>query len=284
MIRHMKWLKIFLLLALTLVLNVQSFAQNWQNGERLYYKISFGIFTIGEAELLYEQKEDSTYKIIGRAWDTAPFFTIRDRWYAQGTHKTHPFLTKVYTQNQIENDYKAHKKVVYKHEKGEAISQNIYANLPKKRINISENTRDYLSALYNMRKNVQKPKVKDELSYNVMGFDKTYVLKTKITAQKTVQTAIGKKTILKIQPTLHKVGEEKAPQNKWEIWITDDAQRLPVKIIAKLKFGGSFTANLQSIGTVKSASHAPEGLPEKGAITLPIKKQVAAAIANPMND
>ena len=85
----------------------------WQNGETLYYKISWGWITAGAAELRYEALAEDQYRITARAWTTAGPATLKEKLQSTGTVTDKTLHPAFYKQQQIENNYRAHKTLTF---------------------------------------------------------------------------------------------------------------------------------------------------------------------------
>lgn len=256
-------------------------------GELLSYKVKFGFFNLGYAELAYRPSaEGQGYSIIGKAWSEMPFYMVRDRWSAQGMHSQDmPFETAHFKVDQIENNYRADKELVLKRADDVAIFTNHHAHLPEERVTLLPAMRDYLSALYYIRAEAMVDDLAT-LELPVIGVDKTYTMRVRHIRTENVHTPWGKREALVLAPEFIPLGEEAAPVAKdkddypWLMWVTNDTQRYPVKLQANMKIG-KITASLTKVSSAK-ASKAPQGLPDAGKISPP--DPAKAKHINPISD
>ena len=261
---------------------------SWKQGERLSFSVYFWFMKAGEAEILFKP-EPSTglYRFTGRAWTDTSMFRLRDRVSVVGKNtEEFPYKSGYYNVRLNEKDYRANKDVKYFHSKGEAHYKNVHAGQKEADIyKIENDTRDMISALYYLRESVEEINVGDVYEVPVFDVNTSYTMKLKVLDRKKIKTALGKRYAWHVNPVLVKKGGETAKKkDRWHLWVSDDTERLPLKINVKLNFG-SFKAELRHAGKPADGSRAPQTLPEYGEIIMNDKKeQEIPDYANPVHD
>jgi len=289
----MKRILTVLLLSIGLFIGLFSSAEaseqpSWKEGERLSFKVYFWLMKAGEAEILFKP-EPSTglYRFTGRAWTDTSMFKLRDRVSVVGEHQEgFPYKSAYYNVRLNEKDYRANKDVKYFHAKGEAHYKNVHAGQKEVDVyKIDAGTRDMISALYYLRDSVEEINVGDVYDVPVFDVNTAYTMKLKVLGRKKINTVLGKRYAWHVNPVLvKKDGEVGKKKDRWHLWVSDDKERLPLKINVKLKFG-SFKAELKHVGKPSDGSRAPRSLPEYGDIMMNDAPKVKIPDhANPVHD
>jgi hypothetical protein len=211
-------------------------------GEQLSYKLKYGIFTAATADLRVESTDikfngQPAFHIIaeGKTAGTFDFFyKVRNRYETYVDEKT--LMPYFYEENRHESNYKHSDKVTF-----DRLGNKITAN--KGSFAMKGQTFDFLSAYYFARTiDVSKMRIgeKFELRYfledtvNTLGI--TYVGKEKVSC------SFGTFNCLKFNPTIVP-GRIFKKNSKLYLWITDDANRIPVKAQVEVILG-SLTMDL----------------------------------------
>lgn len=247
-------MKKILLVTLVFALGGPAHAGTWfTQGETLNFQVQYGILKAGEAILTYTpDDEKEPYKIGALAKTTGMvkgLVEVRDEIKAQGQHGEEAyFLPKTFTLKLLENDYNTSKKVGF--ERTETATQAKYWNLkdgtPPKEATAGPGARDMLSALYNLRKVIDKPEVGQVYPQLVINLDDVYQLDLHIKNRQRMRTIFGKNTdVLIVKPVMTPLNNAEKPETDWEIWVTDDKHYIPIRIIVETRFG-SFIATLKS--------------------------------------
>ncbi len=226
----------------------------FQIGEKLTFKIKYGLITAGEATL---EMDERTYK------DTIDCF------YIESLAKTNSFFDKIYkVRDKIESYWHKEKLVSYRFEKnlreGSYRQRRIHLYYPEqnlsyylkyarkqnkfieKKMDIPENTQDILSAFYWFR--MQDLKVGDRITINVTADGFNYPADVIVHRREKIKTIFGKKECFVVEPVLE--GEAIFKQTaKIFIWLTADEYKIPVRLQSKIIFG-SFKAILKDAENV----------------------------------
>lgn len=249
-------MKSFLIaLLLTFTCFYQSFAQQqlndpaFKSGEKLGYKLKYGIFTAAEAHLRVEDspvKFDNKpgYHIIAdgvTAGTFDVFYKVRNRYESFVDQKT--LLPNYYTENRHESSYRHTDKVTFDHDK-EVIKA------AKGEYPFTGKVFDFVSAYYFARcLDVSKIKVGEIIELRYFLEDGIHALTITYMGKERVKCPLGTFNCLKFNPTIIP-GRIFRKDSKLYLWITDDANRIPVKAHVEVVVG-SLTMDLTSAAGLK---------------------------------
>jgi hypothetical protein len=237
------------------VLPFSSFSQKaFQDGEWFKFRIHYGPFnasyaTIGVNETSLNNKK--VYHIVGKGKSTGLlhlFFKVDDNYESYVDKRTglpYRFIRKIdeggHTKDlQIEFDQDNNKAEVFDKKHNE-----------KKTFTTEKNVHDMLSAFYFVRNDINPSnlKVGDELHLN-MFFDKeNHDFKLKFLGKEVLSTKFGKIATLKFRPYVM-AGRVFKEKESLTFWISDDKNKIPVKIQADLAVG-SLAADLEEFKGLK---------------------------------
>jgi hypothetical protein len=221
----------------------------FKDGEWLRFKMSYsnflnaGFSTIEVKEITYKKKE--AFHIIGKGKSTGLvglFFKVRDNYQSymyKNTLKPFLFIRKI-----NEGGYTKDKEIEFNHDSKEAIVKNYKHNTVKK-YPISDDIQDMLSSLYYLRnKNLSNLKIGDEIVMKLFFDQEINNFKLQYLGKQIIRTKFGKIKTLKFRPIVQKGRVFKAEESV-TVWITDDENKIPIKIKAALAVG-SLRADLDS--------------------------------------
>jgi hypothetical protein len=221
----------------------------FKDGEWLRFKMSYsnflnaGFSTIEVKEINYKNKE--AFHIIGKGKTTGLvglFFKVRDNYQSymyKNSLKPFLFIRKI-----NEGGYTKDKEIEFNHDSKEAIVKNHKHNTIKK-YPISDDIQDMLSALYYLRnKNLKQLKTGDEIKIKLFFDQEINNFKLRFLGKENIKTRFGKIKTLKFRPIVQKGRVFKAEESV-TVWVTDDDNKIPVKIKAALAVG-SLRADLVS--------------------------------------
>jgi len=226
----------------------------FQNGEWFKFRIHYGIFNASYATM---QVNESTlngkpvYHIKGRGKSTGMlhwFFKVDDRYETyidRNTVKPYRFIRDI-----DEGGYTKDVQIDFNHETGKAI-----VNDKKKKkietLDIEPSTQDMMSAFYHLRNTVDINTLTSGDEFKLpMFFDKeNYDFKLKFIKRDTIDTKFGKAPALQFRPYVlsGRVFKEK---ESLTVWISDDENKIPLQLKAKLAVG-SLTASLDGYKGLK---------------------------------
>ena len=219
-------------------------------GEVLDYSIGWNFITPGKARLhVKETKNENELEIVSRAWNHSWFKVLTVDDTISSVVSADSLFPKVFHQRIHEGSYKRNARTVYDFSakkasikdtagKGSEIKYQIDTV-----ITLNGSERCILSAFYLARTFKLEPG--DTAYFDAIGGKKLYKLKVIVHRRETINTVLGKKTCLVIEPVIQGDGLFKA-KGKLTIWLTDDKERIPVLMKSAVALG-SFAATLTSV-------------------------------------
>lgn len=249
-----KYLIAFLLTAICLQ---NAFSQQqlsepaFKSGEKLSYKLKYGIFTAAEAHMRVEDSpvkfdNEPGYHIIADGYTAGTFdvfYKVRNRYESFIDQKT--LLPNYYTENRHESNYKHTDKVTFDHDKN-------VIKADKGQFPFSGKVFDFVSAYYFARcLDVSKIKIGEKIELKYFLEDGIHALTITYLGKERVKCPLGTFNCLKFNPTIIP-GRIFRKDSKLYLWITDDANRIPVKAHVEVVVG-SLTMDLTSASGLKYA-------------------------------
>ncbi len=239
-----------LITTFVLFLSFLGFSQNaFDNGERLKFRLSYSSFlTAGYATLEVKSdflKDKDVFHVVGKGKTTGMiswFFKVKDR-YETYMYKEN-LLPFRFVRNINEGGYTKDKEIYFDHEAKKALVINKKKN-KKKTYDTKEGVQDLLSALYFMRnQDVSKFKKGDQLTLNLFFDEENVPMRLKFLGKETIKTKFGKIKTLKFRPLVQS-GRVFKEEESVTVWVSDDANKIPLRIKASLAVG-SLRADLHS--------------------------------------
>jgi len=224
-------------------------------GEWFKFRIHYGFVNAGYATL--EVKEASinskkVFHVIGKGYTTGMsrfFFKVDDLYESyidKETGNPYQFVRKIneggYTKNQEGFFNQAGNKVFVKD----------YKHKTEKTFVIPDNSQDIMSAFYYLRNhpNIDKIKPGDSIVIDMFFDDETTKFKLKFLGREDITTKFGVVPTMIFRP-LVRSGRVFKEQESLTVWISDDDNKLPVRIKASLVVG-SIKADLDSFKGLKN--------------------------------
>ncbi|HEX8059295.1 MAG TPA: DUF3108 domain-containing protein, partial [Cyclobacteriaceae bacterium] len=216
-------------------------------GEELEYKVNFGFFTVGKAITKIDAKvhqinSQPCYKVdaFGETSDWISWVTdVKDNWGAYldtSTLSTQVSYRKIregrYKKDEINNfDHKSHKVTV------KILNQETGVYEEQKQYEIPHNAKDLVGGFMLLRQ-IDFARLHKGDTVTISGFfeDTSYYLKVMYKGKETIHTKVGKipcNVMIPIMPDNKLFDGE----NSITCWISDDGNKIPVKIQAKMFIG-----------------------------------------------
>lgn len=230
-----------------LVLFISSVSLKSQNnaaygaGEWIVLRIHYGLVDAGYATLQVKEatlNNKNVFHVIGKGYTTGIskiFFNVSDNYESYIDKETgipYRFIRKIneggYTKNQEGFFNSAENKVLVKD----------YKHATEKTFDIPKNTQDILSAFYYLRNYPYIDKIKPGESVDIdMFFDnKTTKFKLKFIGRENIRTKFGIVPTMIFKP-LVQTGRVFKEQESLTVWISDDQNKLPIRVKASLLVG-----------------------------------------------
>ena len=213
-------------------------------GEKLTFQISYGLIKAGTAKMTVPDTQHVAgrpcYHVMTTAKSNAfisAFFTVRD------TVRTYMDLEGLYPhyyeKHLNEGGYHANRSVQYFQDENRVIYTK--SRIRKKRTRTKVDTaqvppfsQDILSAFYFVR--TLPLKVGQAVEVPVYGEGKFYPLRVMVHKREKIKVPAGRFKCLLIEPVLQSEGIFKQ-DGRLQIWVTDDARRMPVLMKSKVAIG-----------------------------------------------
>ena len=238
--------KAFLLIIALLVAGTSSAQQDFCNsrntafadGEQLYFKVwyNMGRIWVGAGEVRFSVAADhlgtkKVYHIVGDGKTLKSyewFYKVRDRyesWVDVATMQPAKFVRNV-----NEGGFKIYNNVVFNQNIGQAVSTDGIFQVPKC-------VQDVLSAIYYARNiDYNSYKVGAKIPFSMFLDDKVYNLYIRYMGKERIETRYGTFNTIKISPLLIEGSIFKGGE-KMAIWVSDDANHIPVRIDSPILVG-----------------------------------------------
>ncbi len=252
----MKNTKIILFLIFLIVSGFKPLNQNtFDVGEKFIFKINYQLINAGIAILEVKEaiiNNKKVYHMVGKGYTTGLskfFFKVDDTYETfidKGTQNPQQFVRNIneggYTKNQ-EGFFNDQENTVlvkdYKHK-----TENTFS--------VPKNTQDILSSFYYLRSypNIDKMKIGDSVSIDMFFDNKTTKFRLKFIGREDLKTKFGLISTMVFKPFLQ-TGRVFKEEEGLTIWISDDENRMPIKLKASLLVG-SIKAELDSYKGLKN--------------------------------
>jgi len=228
------------LICATMSVFSQTNKKAFKQGEWLKFDLSYsGFLKAGEATLSVSEttnKGKQAYHVTGKGKTTGMlkwFFAVKDNYqtfFYKDNLKPYLFIRKI-----NEGGYKKNKEIHFDHNAKTAIVIN-HKHKTKKSYKI-EDIQDMLSSLYYLRgQDFSTYKTGDTVVIKMFFDGETYDFKLNLLGREILETKFGKIKTLKFKPYVQ-AGRVFKEQESLTIWITDDANKIPVEIKATLSVG-----------------------------------------------
>lgn len=212
----------------------------FKSGEYLRYKMSYsGFLRAGSAVLQVEEKEfngKQVYYTKGTGWTSGMikwFFKVDDiyeSYFDKETQKPYLFKRKI-----DEGGYKKHRITSFNYQSNTAYVQD-FIEQKDSVIEIDE-IQDMLSSFYYLRsKDVSNLKKGDEINLDMFLDSQVYQFKLRFLGKEVIRSKFGKIKSLIFRPLVQS-GRIFKEEESVTIWISDDDNKIPLKMKASLAVG-----------------------------------------------
>ncbi|AGA76348.1 DUF3108 domain-containing protein [Echinicola vietnamensis] len=224
----------------------QQFSKPYQAGEELTFKVKYLFFNAAEAKMIiddqiHEVNGRPSYKIdvYGKTLSIFSIFKVKDNWgTVMDTAKNIPYRSYRHIE---EGGYRKHEVIDFNHKKGTATVKEYDKENRRvkstKEFDIQSEIQDIVSGFYYMRHLDYRLYKRGDI-INIKGFfdEKTYDLKMVYEGRDKVSTKIGDFDTIVISPVMPS-NKLFSGENPIKMWITNDKNRIPIKVEAELVVG-----------------------------------------------
>lgn len=244
----MKKIVLLLLLAVTVSFDSQK-EPAYQAGEWFKFRIHYGLVTAGYATLELKEATKNNKKVyhaIGKGYTTGMtkfFFKVEDNYqsfFDKTTGKPYQYVRKI-----DEGGYTKDQEGFFNQEKNTILVKD-YKNDTNKTFTTPDDIQDIVSTFYYLRNhpNVDKLKVGESIIVNMFFDDETYKFKLKFIGRENLETKFGTVATMIFRPLVQS-GRVFKEEESLTVWISDDENKIPLRIKASLAVG-SLKADLDS--------------------------------------
>lgn len=227
----------------------------FNTGEYFKFRIHYGIVNAGYATLEVKDATINNKKVhhaVGKGYTTGMskfFFKVEDlyeSYFDKETGEPYRFVRKIdeggYTKNQEGFFNQSENKVLVKD----------YKRKTEKTIVITDNVQDIVSSFYFLRNhpNIDKLKSGEAITIDMFFDDEITKFKLKYVGRQDITTKFGTVSCMIFKP-LVQTGRVFKEKESLTLWITDDANKVPIRIKADLAVG-SLKADLDEYKGLQS--------------------------------
>ncbi len=224
-------------------------------GEWFKFRIHYGIVNAGYATLEVKDatvNNKKTFHVVGRGYTTGMsrfFFKVDDLYESyidKDTRNPYQFVRKIneggYTKNQEGFFNQSTNKVLVKD----------YKHKTEKTIYVPKNTQDILSTFYYLRNypGIDKLRIGESVAIDMFFDDETTKFKLKFIGRENIATKFGVVSTMVFRPLVQS-GRVFKEQESLTVWISDDDNKLPIRIKASLAVG-SIKADIDAYRGLKN--------------------------------
>ena len=251
----MKKFLIFLLFPLLFSFDTQR-EDAFQTGEWFKFRVHYGLINAGYATLEVQDgviNNKKVYHVIGKGYSTGMsrfFFKVDDlyeSYFDKVTGNPYKYIRKIdeggYTKNQEGFFNQASDRVLVKD----------FENKTEKTFVITNNTQDIVSTFYYLRNypTINKLKVGESVSIDMFFDEETTKFKLKFIGREDLDTKFGVIPTMIFRPLVQS-GRVFKEKEALTVWISDDDNKIPVRIQANLTVG-SIKADLDGFKGLKNS-------------------------------
>ncbi len=210
----------------------------FKEGEWFKYRIHYGLINAGFAELKLEESHlnPDEFHAIGTGKTTGMaslFFKVKDRYesyFSKDSTKPSYAIRRV-----DEGGYTIRRNIAFDTIANTAITE----DLKKKTIDTAAvaEVYDFISGFYKMRTtSFKNQEIGDQTLLNLFFDQEVFPFQLKLIGREVIRTKFGKIKALKLRPIVQS-GRVFKEQESLTVWVTDDKNKIPVRIKADLAVG-----------------------------------------------
>jgi len=226
----------------------------FKEGEWFKFRIHYGIVNAGYATMEVKEavrNNKKVYHAIGRGYTTGItkfLFKVDDdyeSYFDKETSQPYQFVRKI-----DEGGYTKNQEGFFNQDKN-TVTVKDYKNKTEKSFIVPENTQDILSTFYYLRNHpdIDKLKVGESIAIDMFFDDDTTKFKLKYLGNENINTKFGTVPTMIFRPYVQ-AGRVFKEQESLTVWISDDDNKMPVRIKASLAIG-SLKADLDAFKGLK---------------------------------
>ncbi|HEY0091531.1 MAG TPA: DUF3108 domain-containing protein [Flavobacterium sp.] len=223
-------------------------------GEWFKLRIHYGVINAGYATLEVKEATRNNKKVfhaVGKGWTTGMsrfFFKVEDvyeSYFDKETGNPYQFVRKI-----DEGGYKKNQEGFF-NQSSDVVTVKDYKKKTEKTFAVPNNIQDIMSTFYYLRNHptIDKLKVGEAVAIDMFFDEETTKFKLKFIGRETVDTKFGKIPCMIFRPLVQS-GRVFKEEESLSVWISDDDNKIPVRIKASLAVG-SIKADLDGFRGLK---------------------------------
>lgn len=238
----MRRLVLIVCMSLVLGLQAQNSRSSFKPGEWLKFRMHYGPLNASYATLQVKNAKIDTipvYHVVGHGETTgfaSWFFKVDDTYesyFDKEDGKPYRFVRKI-----NEGGYKKDIEINFDHENDKAVL-NDKKNKKKLNFTLQDSIQDLISAFYFLRNNYEPKDLMEGEAIDLKMLyddDGVFNFKLKYLGKEIVRTKYGKVECLKFRPLVQS-GRVFKEQESLSLWVSNDDNRIPIRIKAELAVG-----------------------------------------------
>lgn len=226
----------------------------FETGEYFKFRVHYGFVTAGYATLEVKDAVVNNKKVfhaVGKGYTTGLsklFFKVEDNYETymdKTTGNPYQFVRKI-----DEGGYKKDQEGFF-NRNTDKVTVKDYRKKTEKTFPVPENAQDILSTFYYLRNHptINRLKVGESINIDMFFDDETTKFKLKFMGREDIKTKFGTIPTMIFRPFVQ-AGRVFKEQESLTVWISDDANKIPVRIKASLAVG-SLKADLEGFKGLK---------------------------------
>lgn len=246
------------IIILVLVITTLGFSSQkeraFDSGEWFKFRIHYGLINAGYATIEVQEATKNNKKVyhaIGKGYTTGMsrfFFRVDDNYesyFDKETGNPYQFVRKI-----DEGGYKKNQEGFFNQATNKILVKD-YKNKSENTFLIPENTQDIMSTFYYLRNHptIDKLKVGESIAVDMFFDNETTKFKLKFIGKEDIETKFGVVPTMIFRPLVQS-GRVFKEQESLTVWISDDDNKLPIRIQASLAVG-SIKADLDAFKGLK---------------------------------
>lgn len=214
---------------------------SFQAGEKYHYKIKLSFIPVGEADVsvhpsIFTLNNRPCYRVnvLGRTTGISDYFKVRNTY--RSFVDTAAILPHRFVFSAREREYKKDQVLDFDHKRHQVVSTE---KEEEKTFQVPTNVHDLISGYYYLRTLDYKKLANGQIISSPVFFDgELYNMRVKYAGKGEVKTRFGRIKVIKLTPILppNKLFDG---ENGIRVWVSDDKNRVPVKLEVDFKIGGA---------------------------------------------
>lgn len=225
-------------------------------GEFFKFRIHYGLVNAGYATLEVKEavrNNKKVHHVVGRGYTVGMaklFFKVEDDYqsmFDKETGQPYQFLRKI-----DEGGYTKNQEGFFNQTKNSVLVKD-YKNKTEKTFSVTENVQDIVSSFYYLRNHpkINKMSVGEAIVIDMFFDDEVYKFKLKFMGREEISTKFGTVPCMIFRPYVQS-GRVFKEQESLTVWISDDDNKVPVRIKASLAVG-SLKADLEGFKGLRNS-------------------------------